>query len=242
MLPVKQKTGAKAPSLPPHKLDFATILAASVHDMKNSLFLLLQSIEQVAEEVKSPQPRSRLADIHYETQRLNTGLIQLLSLYRQENDSLPVSKEEQFIDELADDIVANNQFYAQHHGVELVVEATHEGSWFFDLNLILVLLNDVVINALRYANQKVQVNLGINRVSNELIIEVLDDGPGYPQSMLDTYQVGPAGVVLSTGRTGLGIYFSHLIAQAHRDNGREGSITLSNDSPLGGSRFTLRLP
>ncbi|HLV47987.1 MAG TPA: HAMP domain-containing sensor histidine kinase [Aliidiomarina sp.] len=242
MPPVKQKAGAETAISGPKELDFATVLAASVHDMKNSLFLLLQSIEQVAAEVESPQPRSRLADIHYETQRLNTGLMQLLSLYRENHNQLPVNKDEQFLDELADDLVANNQFYARHHGVELNVNILDDSSWFFDRNLILVLLSDVVINALRYAEKNVQINLGIDQLNNELVIEVFDDGKGYPQIMLDSYQAGPADMVLSSGRTGLGLYFSHLIAQAHRNKGRQGSIALSNDSPLGGSRFTLRLP
>ncbi len=242
MPPVKPKVNAKLSATTPQQLDFATVLAAGVHDMKNSLFLLLQSIEEVAAQVESPQPRSRLADIHYETQRLNTGLMQLLSLYRQNHDRLLVNTEEHFLDELADDLLANNQFYAQHHGIELRAEALSDHSWFFDHNLILVLLNDVVINALRYATKQVQVKLGIDSINQELVIEVFDDGPGYPQAMLDTYQIGPAGVALSSGRTGLGLYFSHLIAQAHQTDNKQGSIVLTNDSPLGGSRFTLRLP
>jgi len=242
MPPVKPKIAANAPISGPSELDFATVLAAGVHDMKNSLFLLLQSIEEVAAEVESPQHRSRLADIHYETQRLNTGLMQLLSLYRQHNNSLPVNKDEQFIDELADDLAANNQFYAEHHGIQLTTEVLNDSSWYFDHNLILVLLNDVLINALRYAKNEVQVKLSIDSTKHELVIEVFDDGPGYPDNMLDAHNLGPTELKLSAGRTGLGLYFSHLIAQAHRAGEKQGSITLTNDSPLGGSRFTLRLP
>lgn len=242
MPPVKPKKAAKGSMPAPSELDFATVLAAGVHDMKNSLFLLLQSIEEVAAEVESPQHRSRLADIHYETQRLNTGLMQLLSLYRQNNNALPVNKDEQFIDELADDLMANNQFYAEHHGVQLTTETINDSSWYFDHNLILVLLNDVVINALRYAKTQVHIQLSIDSTTHELVIEVFDDGPGYPDNMLDMHICGPAGIKLSSGRTGLGLYFSHLIAQAHQTGEKQGSITLTNDSPLGGSRFTLRLP
>ncbi|MCC5855358.1 MAG: HAMP domain-containing histidine kinase [Idiomarina sp.] len=223
-------------------LDFATVLAASVHDMKNSLFLLQQAIEQVAEEVEKPQPRRRLADIHYETQRLNTGLMQLLSLFRHDQQALPINREEHFLDELGDDIVAANQFYAQHHNVELSFEAADDASWFFDQNLIVMLLNDVVINALRYAKTQVMVHLGIDAITDEMVVEVHDDGQGYPQSMIDSLRAGPGAMELRSGRTGLGLYFSHLIAEAHQAGKRAGSITLSNDSKLGGSLFTLRLP
>jgi len=177
------------------QLDFATVLAASVHDMKNSLFLLLQAIESVANEVESPQPRSKLADIHYETQRLNTGLMQLLSLFREQRNELPINGEEHFLDELADDVIASNQFYAQHHQVELNATALTDASWFFDHNLILLLVNDVVINALRYAKSKVQVTIGIDTVTNDLVIEVADDGDGYPQAMLDASRAGRHGML-----------------------------------------------
>lgn len=224
------------------QLDFSTVLAACVHDMKNSLFLLLQSIETVAAEVKSSQPRRQLADIHYETQRLNTRLMQLLSLYRQNYGHLPLNQEEQYFDELADDLLANNQFYAQQHHIELNIQVVHEGSWFFDRNLVAVLLNDVIINALRYAKEKVMVTIGIDSLSNECVIEVCDDGSGYPQQMLDQYRAGPSHMDIRSGQTGLGLYFAQLIAQAHRQNQREGSIYLTNNSALGGSQFTLRLP
>mgnify|MGYP001398917215 CR=1 FL=1 len=223
-------------------IDFATVLAASVHDMKNGLFVLLQSIEQVASEVESPQPRRRLADIHYETQRLNTSLMQLLSLYRQSHAHLPITMQEVFLDEIAEELVASNQFYARHHHVELCVEVLNEGSWYLDQNLILVLLNDVLINALRYAKQKVLVKLGIDPTLNRFFVEVHDDGEGYPQTMLDNLAVEPSNMVINAGRTGLGLYFSHLIAKAHQQNNQQGAILLSNDSPLGGSKFTLHLP
>lgn len=232
--------------MPPVKqndnLDFSAILAASVHDMKNSLFLLLQAIENVAEEVESPQPRRRLADIHYETQRLNTSLMQLLSLFRQQKDELPVTLEEHFLDELAEELEVSNQFYADHHNIDLVANVKTDGSWFFDQNLILILLNDVIINALRYAKSKVQIDIGIDEINNELVVEIGDDGEGYPLSMLDASRTKAQVMELGSGRTGLGLYFAKLIAGAHQGENRQGSIFLSNDSILGGSLFTLRLP
>jgi len=230
------------PSVKQNTIDFATVLGASVHDMKNSLFLLLQSIEQVAAQIEAPEPKAKLADIHYETQRLNTSLIQLLTLFRQEQRNLPVNREEYFLDELADDLIANNQFYADHHNTALETEIAEEKSWFFDHQLVLVLLNDVLINAMRYAHERVKLVADIDEISHKLIIEVHDDGPGYPAEMLDNYSAGPQATELGAGRTGLGLYFSRLIAEAHQDKGRVGSIVLSNDSVFGGSRFTLRLP
>lgn len=223
---------------PEDPADFTTILGAAVHDMKNSLWLLLQNIENVASELEgSPAGRS-LADIQYEAQRLNTGLMQLLSLYRNEQAALPINTEEQFLDELLEELQENNRFYADRHQVTLTVDASENLTWYMDKTLITVLLQDVVINALRYAESKVTITAG--RYDNKLRIQVRDDGPGYPANMLqDTTHMQVADI--GAGRTGLGLYFAGRIAQAHVRQGQHGSIKLRNDDQ-GGSIFELWLP
>lgn len=62
--------------------DFSAILASSAHDMKNSLCLLIQLIEEVSEQVPQGSATENMAKVHYEAQRINSGLIQLLTLYR----------------------------------------------------------------------------------------------------------------------------------------------------------------
>ncbi|RUO26099.1 ATP-binding protein [Aliidiomarina minuta] len=220
--------------------DFSTILGAAVHDMKNSLWLLLQNIEEVAADLEgSPAARS-LADIQYEAQRLNTGLVQLLSLYRNEQDALPVNLEEQFIDELVEELIAENEFYAKRHNIELQHSVEAGLTCFMDKSLITVLLQDVVINGLRYARSKVTIEASREQSSGMLLLRVSDDGEGYPPAMLNTqHQMATADI--SSGRTGLGLYFAHRIASAHVRQQGCGQITLQNSSQ-GGSVFELRLP
>jgi hypothetical protein len=45
-----------------------------------------------------------------------------------------------------------------------------------------------------------------------------------------------------TAGTHLGLYFAHRVAQLHQQKGRCGSISLSNNSMLGGGLFRLWLP
>jgi K+-sensing histidine kinase KdpD len=223
---------------PQEPADFTTILGAAVHDMKNSLWLLLQNIESVANELEgSPAGRS-LADIQYEAQRLNTGLMQLLSLYRNEQAALPINTEEQFLDELLEELQENNRFYAERHQVTLSVATAENFAWYMDKTLITVLLQDVVINALRYADSA--VTMKAERCGDRLRIEVCDDGPGYPSDMLqDVTEMKVADI--ESGRTGLGLYFASRIAQAHTRRGQHGAIRLHNGAH-GGSIFELWLP
>jgi hypothetical protein len=45
-----------------------------------------------------------------------------------------------------------------------------------------------------------------------------------------------------TGSTGIGLYFSRIIAALHDSGGRKGTIAISNGGALGGAVFELRIP
>lgn len=224
----------------PDTIEFATILTAAVHDMKNSLQLQLQKLEQVAAQVENTDAAQSLADIHYEAQRLNASLIQLLSLYRHEDGRFPLQLEIQLIDELIEDVIADSEFYAHHYGIQIHVDVTHHLSWYLDKNLISILLQDVIINAVRYANRTVTIRA--YEQHEWLVIEVQDDGAGYPTQVLESINQGQYGqgqTSLSSGRTGLGLYFARRIAESHQRHQRCGEIALSNCK---GGNFILRLP
>ena len=93
---------------PLQTIDFSSVLAAAVHDMKNSLCLLIQSIESLAENLppENSQANEKVASVHYEATRLNTNLVQILSLYRAELNQLPVTIDECFIDDLFEDVMS----------------------------------------------------------------------------------------------------------------------------------------
>ena len=66
-------------------IDFSTLLAVSVHDMKNSLGLLVQQLQDISYKVNDAATQNELAHMHYEAQRINTNLVHLLALYRQQD-------------------------------------------------------------------------------------------------------------------------------------------------------------
>ena len=103
------------------EIDFATVLASGVHDMKNSLCMLIQSMELLQQELTgaSDAAQTELARIHYEASRLNTNLLQLLSLYRIEKDQLPLHMDEYRVDDLCDEILAKNENYASQRHIKV---------------------------------------------------------------------------------------------------------------------------
>lgn len=225
-----------------HLIDFSTVLAAAVHDMKNSLCLLRQTIEDLTKAMPTgnAEANEHLATAHYEAARLNTGLVQLLSLYRAEMENLPINVDECFVEDIVEELKANNKNYILHKKMHLEVELQDDINWYLDSDLIHLLLNDMLVNATRYSKSKILLRVG--KQNGFLIFQIEDDGPGYPDSMLKATVIDIQDFDISQGRTGLGLFFARLIAEAHSNGDNRGSISLSNGGILGGSVFTLKLP
>ena len=223
-------------------IDFSSVLASAVHDMKNSLCLLIQSIESLAELIPPGDNAvsNQVASVHYEATRLNTNLVQILSLYRAELDKLPITIDECFIDDLFDDVMSSVRIYMEQKNLLVSINVQDDISWYLDRELIFMLINDVLINAMRYGTSQIQ--LSAKTSDNMLVITVEDDGEGYPESMLQKSTQDLEGFDVSQGRTGLGLYFARLIANAHSRGEQYGQISLSNGGTLGGSVFEVRLP
>lgn len=223
-------------------LDFSSVIAVAIHDMKNSLSLLMQSIEQLSSQIPSDnlEAREGINGVHYEANRMNTVLVQVLSLYRSELDALPVNIDECFITDLIEEVVESNRAYISQKELQVDIDVDEDFSWYLDRELVYLLVHDVLINAIRYECQNIKISA--KDIDGELRIKIEDDGPGYPKNMLEMATVKLNNFCISEGRTGLGLFFARLIAQTHKNDGKSGSIKLSNDAQTGGSVFELRLP
>ena len=224
-----------------NRIDFSAVLASAVHDMKNSLLLLMQSIENMGESFPAGTSEGdQIATIHYEAARMNTGLAQLLSLYRVKLDQLPLNIQEHFAEDVLDELLATNQNYISHKNIKLTIEQPDNLSWYLDADLVNVLLNDVLVNAMRYGNQEILIR--VYEQDGYFMITIEDDGKGYPETMLKNNDTNMRDFNISSGRTGLGLFFARMIAEAHINGDKKGSVHLANGGSLGGSVFTLKLP
>ena len=224
------------------KFDFSSVIAVAIHDMKNSLSLLMQSIERLSEivPIDNTEAREGINSVHYEANRMNTTLVQVLSLYRAELNALPVNIDECFIIDLVEEIVESNRIYMHQKKLELSINVDEDLSWYLDRELIYLLVHDVLINAIRYGCDHIEISAWEDQ--GKLRLKIQDDGRGYPQEMLDMSVVNLDNFCISEGRTGLGLFFARLIAQTHKNDGNIGNIKLSNDAKTGGSIFELCLP
>ncbi len=222
-------------------MNFSDILASSIHDIKNSLGIISNNLDDLLDnpenQIKDSDKASMLKN---EVLRANNNMIQLLTLYKMGVKQIMLSVQEINVDDLLSEIVAGNQSIAQSMGIDISYDCDAYLSGFFDEDMIRGVLNSTIGNAQRYA--KSEIRLSAAEEDGYLVIRIEDDGLGYPQSMLDMLNQEDHEESFSNGRTQLGLYFAEQVAHMHRSGERQGSIHLSNHHQLPGSCFEIRLP
>ncbi len=224
------------------QLDFTSILANSVHDMKNSVSVLVGVLEDINVRCdKNTCPSQALfSQLRYEGKRLNNNLVQMLMLYRINNAEYSLNIAEHDVSELLEECYLDNEGIMRLKGIDFELDCLDGLTGFFDLELVTGMINSVINNSYKYAKDKVRI--GALRQDGYLALFVEESGDGYPEFMLHGNVGAPHKVNFKTGSTGLGLLFASTIARMHTHQGRAGFITTTNDGIDGGGRFTLYLP
>lgn len=221
-------------------IDFSMVLASAVHDMKNSLGMLLNSLDELRQEqAQSIGESSRFNTLQYEAERMHNDLVQLLGIYRLGENNLSAHIEEHFVPDFLSEHMARHTPLLDGLGIELAIEAG-DINGFFDEDLLTGVLNNTINNAIRYTKSKIK--LTASEQQGFLVIGVEDDGDGYPESMQHNGTPSFKSLDFNSGSTSLGLFFASSVAQLHSNQGRHGFIKLHNDGPLGGGVFEIWLP
>lgn len=225
-----------------HPPELTAFLASAIHDMKNSISMLVNFMEDKLSEpeVKDHPICKQMAPMLYEVKRVNSNLIQLLTLYKVDKKFYPFDLTENSLDEFLTEIEQQNRALMDTQGVQLEMDIPDDLYWYFDRELVAGVLNHALNNATRYTRDKLR--LAAAEVDGQLEFRVEDNGGGYPPTMLEEGINVNRGVSFNTGSTGLGLYFSSVVAKMHKNQGRAGEILLENGGKFGGGCFVLRLP
>lgn len=230
-VPSRRRPGAR---------DFADVVASSVHDIKNSISLLLGSAEALQAEFPAASAGRRHAlALQQEARRINYDLTHLLGLFRLERMHHAVHPQVVDCEELLEEIAAYNRGLFASRELNLALDCRPGAEGFFDRELVLGVLNSTLNNAFRHA--RARVALGCEVIDGYTVFALLDDGAGYGPKILKGRDAG-AGAEYRCGDTGLGLYFARRIAALHRHRRRIGRVELSNRGFDGGGRFELWLP
>lgn len=222
--------------------DFTTCLMSSAHDIKNSLSMLINTLENITatSDAQTIPYGEDIARMEYEAKRANNNLIQLLGLYKLTHTDFAPNLEPCNLDDFLDEILIEYEPLFRFNQIEADTDCDPELEWYFDRGLVNSIINNVLNNQVRYS--KGRVRLAADEEAGYLVLSIHDNGNGYPERMLGQADFSQNPMNHQTGGTGLGLYFSTMAARAHARNGRQGRIEISNDSDLGGGCFTVYIP
>lgn len=220
---------------------FSDIIASLIHDMKNSLGMVINTLEELNEhQIINITSSNKMVALQHEAKRLNNNLIELLMLYKLENGRVSPNIEEWNLNEFLEEVIAENRISAEARSVVLDHACDPNLIGYFDEGLIRSVINNIIGNGLRYTHDRMSVIA--QQYDGYLVIRVEDNGDGYPQAMLDAQQAEQEHGTFDKGHTQLGIYFASLVANMHKNRDKTGFIRLSNRHTLEGGCFSIWLP
>lgn len=223
-----------------NQLLFKSVISASVKDMRNSLGQVLYKLDTLMAHHLKDEDKYDLADAQYEMVRMQNVINQLHGLYLIETDSLTVQMQDSYILELLEDTLASLETLLENKQIDVDVSA-EDVSWYLDPHLIGSVLQIILLNAIRYTNDRIKITLATSEQG--LMISVIDNGQGYPSSVLDSFNDLVTGETVSNvSGQNTGWLYCEKVANQHKNQGRVGYTRLCNDAATGGGRIDLFIP
>ena len=214
------------------------LLADISHELKTPLARLQLAVAIIR---RRNGESSEIDRIENEIQKLNTMILDLLSLSRQQVNS-HLARAKFPVQQIWFDILEDAKFEMNENGLALEIHNHIPPSERYYINgncqLLSSAVENVIRNAKKYAETRVSVVLTIHK--KNLVIDIEDDGPGVPESEYEQifrpfYRVDEARA-RQTGGTGLGLAIVLNAVQQHK-----GTVVASKAS-IGGLRVKIVLP
>lgn len=215
----------------------STVLASAIHEIKNNLGVLFARIDHLTSTLNlSTEQQSELSQLKTINDTVNHELVRVLLLYKSNIGGYKPNIDQHALIDFFDDTITRHSITAQNAHIELKNQCDKDLLGFFDHSLLSSALDTAIFNS---------VNAGASEISFSgreengiLVITISDNGPGFPEWILDAEMVPKS--ANGTG-TGLGLYFAQTIAQLHENDGVRGFIKLMNGSSKG-SQLEIWLP
>lgn len=218
---------------------FSTLLASTVHDIKNSLGTLQGLVQQLTQKPALSQDPD-LHQLEFEASRINHSLMQLLVMYKIDNSNFSLVIDEYPAIDLINDAKAQQARQTQIQHITVDVDCDADLLCYCDYQHVSNALGTILNNAQRYCHGRVLMSAC--QENGYLLFTIEDDGQGYPEHLLNADLSNSHALDWVSGNTGLGLYFVSAIARLHKAKDKRGHVSIDNHSRIGGARFRLFLP
>jgi len=193
-------------------------LVANVsHELRTPITALQAALENLVDGVAPPSPdtfRTMLAQV----ERLGRLVKQLLDLSRLESGAVPLEREHFPVEPLLEHAVREQQLHAPEIPVAVDVDPsdlTADG----DPERVHQVVANLLENAVRYTPHGGKVEVRARRTNGSIVIEVLDEGPGIPETeqelVFERFYRADAARSSRDGGAGLGLAIAHWIVGLH---------------------------
>lgn len=211
------------------------------HELRSPLTRLQLAVALAEKNIGNAiEQQKHLTRCDTEVDRLDEMIADVLTLSRLEHSHNSFTADTIDMGNLIRQVVADCQYYASSKHVTLTLEETKNCILLGDSKLLVSAISNVLNNAIKYSSNEQQVNVSLVKEKTQLLISVIDHGPGVPNEVLAKLFTPFFRVADSrertTGGTGLGLAIAQQAVTLH-----QGSITAEN-LDIAGLRVTIKLP
>ena len=214
------------------------------HEFRSPLARLTVALE-IARRGEERESINALNRIGLEAERLNALIGKLLMLARLESGVEEMEKVPVAMAELVEELAADADFEARGRNCRVQIVSAENGFVVGNRELLRSAVENVLRNAIRHTAEESEVTVSLRYQhkganSAHAVIEVLDRGPGVPESTLANlfspfYRVGDARD-RKQGGTGLGLAITERTVKLH------GGRVWAKNASGGGLSVTIELP
>src|SRR5690606_13159392 len=94
----------------------------------------------------------------YEAARINSELIQLLSLYRMQEERMLVQVDEHHLIDIVEDQLARNDMLFRTREINIELDCDENLCWYVDGELLGGVINSILVNCSRYCRKCLRVS------------------------------------------------------------------------------------
>ena len=212
-------------------------VADIAHELRTPLAIMQARLDALEDGVYTLNP-DQVALLSQQTQQLTRLVDDLRTLTLAEAGRLSLHPEALDLSGLTAGVVRDLHDRAGARGVILHLDAPTPTPLRADAGRVRQIAVNLLENALQHAAGRVQISVETD--SGTALLHVDDDGPGIPEASREAVFTRflrlDSSRTRGTGGSGLGLAIVQELAQAH------GGTAQAGQSPLGGARFTVRLP
>ncbi|VVN95204.1 Sensor protein RstB [Pseudomonas fluorescens] len=205
------------------------------HELRTPIARLSFELDQLKQLPDASQNRELIADMYADLGELEEMVSELLTYASLERGATVIKRENIQAANWLDSVVGSVALEAEAAGVQLLIGECRLDTVRIEPRFMARAVINLLRNAIRYAEQRVEVTLV--RIGDYYEVRVNDDGPGVPvhgrEKIFEPFSRLDASRDRRTGGFGLGLALVRRVSQSH------GGQVEVGDSPWGGASFRM---